>query len=50
MKINIGIGKQHHNPLTQQHKSKEDFLRNKAFSQYALYGHTLAQEPLPRGL
>ena len=29
--------------------SKEDFLRNNAFSLYYFYGHTLAQEPLPRG-
>ena len=28
--------------------SKEDFKRNNAFSLYNLYGHSLAQEPLPR--
>ena len=28
---------------------EEDFKRNYAFSLYDLYGHTLAQEPLPRG-
>ena len=27
----------------------KDFLRNNAFSLYDLYGHTLAQKPLPRG-
>ena len=26
----------------------EDFLRNDAISVYDLFGHTLAQEPLPR--
>ena len=30
--------------------SKEDFYRNNAFSLYDLYGHALAQEPLPRGV
>ena len=28
---------------------EEDFKRNNAFSLYDLYGHTLAQEPKPRG-
>ena len=28
---------------------EEDFERNNAFSLYDLYGHALAQEPLPRG-
>ena len=29
--------------------SREDFHRNNLFSQYNLYGHTLAQETLPQG-
>ena len=28
---------------------EEDLLRNNVFSFYDLYGHALAQEPLPRG-
>ena len=28
---------------------EEDFLRNNAFSPNDLYGHVLAQEPLPLG-
>ena len=28
---------------------EEDFLRNNAFSPNDLYGHVLAQEPLPQG-
>ena len=28
---------------------EEDFHRNNLFSFYNLYGHTLAQEPYPRG-
>ena len=28
---------------------EEDFKKNNAFSLYDLYGHALAQEPLPRG-
>ena len=28
---------------------EEDFSRNNTFSQYDLYSHTIAQEPLPRG-
>ena len=27
---------------------EEDFKRNNAFTLYDLYGHALAQEPLPR--
>ena len=29
---------------------EEDFKKNNAFSLYDLYGHTLAQEPLPWGV
>ena len=32
------------------HGSREDFKRNNAFSLYDLYGHALAQEPLPKEL